>query len=69
MKKVRLIFVGIMLAIVCVGFTSCGHEADMDPITTEEVENGVIDIDVRGEDPEDEGNNSNSGEGEKKTNP
>lgn len=41
-----------MLAIVCVGFTSCGHEADMDPITTENVENGVLDIDVRGEDPE-----------------
>ena len=43
---------GIMLAIVCVGFTSCGHEADMDPITTENVDNGVLDIDVRGEDPE-----------------
>ena len=60
MKKVRLIFVGIMLAIVCVGFTSCGHEVDMDPITTEEVENGVIDIDVRGEDPE-EGSDESGG--------
>ena len=44
-----------MLAIVCVGFTSCGHEADMDPINTETVENGVLDIDVRGEDSEEEG--------------
>lgn len=55
---------GMMLAIVCVGFTSCGHEADMDPVTTEEVENGVIDIDVRGEDPEDE----NGGDPNKKPN-
>ena len=61
MKKVRLIFVGIMLAIVCVGFTSCGHEADMDPITTENVENGVLDIDVRGEDPEEVGDESGGG--------
>ena len=61
MKKVRLIFVGIMLAIVCVGFTSCGHEADMDPVNTETVENGVLDIDVRGEDPEEGGEGDGSG--------
>lgn len=30
---------GIMLAFVCVGFTSCGHEVeDMDPIGLEVVE-------------------------------
>jgi len=55
MKKVRLIFVGIMLAIVFVGFTSCGHEADMDPIVTENVIDEGLDIDVRGEDGEEEG--------------
>ena len=46
-----------MLAIFCVGFTSCGHEVeDMDPVSTLSVDDGTIDIDVRGEDPEDEEN-------------
>jgi len=52
-----------MLTFVCIGFTSCGHEADMDPITTETVVDG-LDIDVRGEDPEeDTGNGEKSEEG------
>lgn len=65
MKMVRLIFVGIMLAFVCVGFTSCGHEVeDMDPITTETVENGTIEIDVRGEDPEEDEDDGSGGNGD-----
>ena len=60
MKKVRLIFVGIMLALFCVGFTSCGHEADMDPVLTEEVGDG-LDIDVRGEDGEEEESSGEKG--------
>ena len=44
MKKVRLIFVGIMLALFCVGFTSCGHEeGDMDPVTLELIEDTASD--------------------------
>ena len=44
-----------MLAIFCVVFTSCGHEVeDMDPVTTLGVDDGTIDIDVRGEDPEED---------------
>ena len=57
---------GFMLAIFCVVFTSCGHEVeDMDPVSTMTVDDGTIDIDVRGEDPEenDEGDPSNSGSG------
>ena len=65
MKKVRLIFVGIMLAIVCVGFTSCGHEADMDPIGLETVE--LNDVESEGSESEDEGSNGNGSSNGKDT--
>lgn len=38
MKKLRLIFAGVLLAFVCVGFASCTHNSeDLDPILTENV--------------------------------
>lgn len=54
MKKVRQIFVGIMLVVLCVGFTSCSDVSeDVDPILIESVD--ASDIDVKSEDPEGEG--------------
>ncbi|GAB5526382.1 MAG: hypothetical protein Roseis2KO_42540 [Roseivirga sp.] len=64
MKKVRQIFVGIMLVVLCVGFTSCSDVSeDMDPILIESVD--ASDIDVKSEDPEKEngGGDENSGTG------
>ena len=54
-----------MLAIVCVGFTSCGHEADMDPIGLETVE--LNDVESEGSESEDEGSNGNGSSNGKDT--
>ena len=55
-----------MLAIFCVVFTSCGHEVeDMDPVSTMTVDDGTINIDVRGEDPEDEEGNEGESSNDK----
>lgn len=65
MKKVRQIFVGIMLVVMCVGFTSCSDVSeDMDPILIESVDVDTLDIDVKSEDPEEgeEGSSGNSGD-------
>lgn len=61
MKKVRQIFVGIMLVVLCVGFTSCSDVSeDMDPILIESVD--ASDIDVKSEeDPEEGGGTSGKG--------
>lgn len=62
MKKVRQIFVGIMLVVLCVGFTSCSDVSeDMDPILIESVD--ASDIDVKSEDPEDDGGKDPNGSG------
>ena len=38
MKMLRLIFAGVLLAFVCVGFSSCTHNSeDIDPILIENV--------------------------------
>ncbi|GEM_PF-6129426 len=65
MKKVRQIFVGIMLVVLCVGFTSCSDVSeDMDPILIESVDVDASDIDVKSEDPEgEEGSGTGSGTG------
>ena len=64
MKKVRLIFVGIMLAVMCVGFTSCSDVSeDINPTLIESVEVDTSDIDVKSEDPEDDGNGGGQGNG------
>ncbi len=61
MKKVRQIFVGIMLVVLCVGFTSCSDVSeDMDPILIESVDVDASDIDVKSEDPEEGGDDSGS---------
>lgn len=63
MKKVRQIFVGIMLVVMCVGFTSCSDVSeDMDPILIESVDVDASDIDVKSEDPEeDDGSEQGTG--------
>lgn len=63
MKKVRQIFVGIMLVVLCVGFTSCSDVSeDMDPILIESVDVDASDIDVKSEeDPEEGGGTSGTG--------
>lgn len=64
MKKVRLIFVGIMLAVLCVGFTSCSDVSeDINPTLIESVDVDAIDIDVKSEDPEETGEEEGSGTG------
>jgi hypothetical protein len=66
MKMVRQIFVGIMLVVLCVGFTSCDHVSeDMDPTLIESVHVDTLDIDVKSEDPEEgeEEEGSDSGMG------
>lgn len=61
MKMVRQIFVGIMLVVLCVGFTSCDHVSeDMDPTLIESVDVDTLDIDVKSEDPEDDGKDPNT---------
>lgn len=64
MKKVRLIFVGIMLAVLCVGFTSCSDVSeDINPTLIESVDVDATDIDVKSEDPEEGGEEEGSGKG------
>ncbi|MCE7993128.1 MAG: hypothetical protein HEP71_14170 [Roseivirga sp.] len=66
MKKVRLIFVGIMLAVLCVGFTSCSDVSeDINPTLIESVDVDATDIDVKSEDPEndDDPDNGTTGTG------
>lgn len=53
---------GIMLVVLCVGFTSCSDVSeDMDPTLIESINVDALDIDVKSEDPEEEGGN---GEGD-----
>lgn len=54
---------GIMLVVLCVGFTSCSDVSeDMDPILIESVDVDASDIDVKSEDPEgDEGKDPEGG--------
>lgn len=64
MKKVRLIFVGIMLAVLCVGFTSCSDVSeDINPTLIESVDVDATDIDVKSEDPEGDEKEEGNGNG------
>jgi hypothetical protein len=61
MKKVRQIFVGVMLVVLCIGFTSCSEiSEDVNPSLIESVDMDA-NMDVPGEDPEDDGNSTSTG--------
>ncbi len=68
MKKLRLIFVGIILTIAFTVFTSCTYNSeDFDPVLTEQVDNTEIENSKSdpngGEEEEEEGAGSTGGPG------